>query len=461
MVSMVIMAILVLITVGFATLMRREQRQALDRQLSTQAFYAAEAGVNDAVAAINKSLNAVPPTPVPVIKNCNSTFLSNPPNNFNKQLDATSGVEYTCVLIEDELPNLKFNLPVGKSILVPVKANANINKLKITWQDDNGSNPPSKVVADSPNHYLPPAGKDTGEYDVLNGIGTIRATLMPVNSGGAIPDRATLANDARTFFFYPNKAGIGTTSQSYAQNGSFVDGGCDTATGQCEGEVTAINPNRTDMYLRLKAIYKPVSVTITANDGSALLSGAQVLVDSTGKANDVLRRIQVRVPITPSYQLPEFAVQSMDTICKRLNVWPGGGLTDPSDPTCGIVISVAGKAGQSTCPTGVVCGGTGPPSPTGSYHFSRTLYNDSQPPPGGIITGCERDFGDGTPVQVNVACQPGESTIHDYSASFPGGVGPYPVGCTIWKAFDVRLTEYFSNASPDTSVLTIHEPLCY
>ncbi len=45
-VTMIIMGIVTLIVVGFATLMRREQRQALDQQLSTQAFYAAESGVN-------------------------------------------------------------------------------------------------------------------------------------------------------------------------------------------------------------------------------------------------------------------------------------------------------------------------------------------------------------------------------------------------------------------------------
>jgi hypothetical protein len=48
-VCMIIMTILSLITIGFAQIMAREQRQALDRQLSSQAFYAAESGVNDAL----------------------------------------------------------------------------------------------------------------------------------------------------------------------------------------------------------------------------------------------------------------------------------------------------------------------------------------------------------------------------------------------------------------------------
>ena len=55
-ITMVSMVIVTLIVLGFATLSRREQRQSLDRQLSTQAFYAAESGVEDARAVILNSI---------------------------------------------------------------------------------------------------------------------------------------------------------------------------------------------------------------------------------------------------------------------------------------------------------------------------------------------------------------------------------------------------------------------
>ena len=51
MIAMFLMIILSLITLGFLRLMQREQRQALDNSLSTQAYYAAESGINDAVKA--------------------------------------------------------------------------------------------------------------------------------------------------------------------------------------------------------------------------------------------------------------------------------------------------------------------------------------------------------------------------------------------------------------------------
>ena len=47
-VVMILMTILALISIGFSHLMNRELRQSLDRQLSTEAYFAAESGVNDA-----------------------------------------------------------------------------------------------------------------------------------------------------------------------------------------------------------------------------------------------------------------------------------------------------------------------------------------------------------------------------------------------------------------------------
>src|ERR1039458_10050844 len=61
-IASVIILVLSLITVGFAQLMQREQRSALDRQLSSQAYYAAESGINDAVSAINSGFNVAKST---------------------------------------------------------------------------------------------------------------------------------------------------------------------------------------------------------------------------------------------------------------------------------------------------------------------------------------------------------------------------------------------------------------
>ena len=56
--SIIIMVILSLIAISFARIMRQEQQQALERQLTTQAYYAAETAVNDVRQEINQKLFA-------------------------------------------------------------------------------------------------------------------------------------------------------------------------------------------------------------------------------------------------------------------------------------------------------------------------------------------------------------------------------------------------------------------
>ena len=55
-ISIIIMVILSLIAISFARIMRQEQQQAYERQLHTQAYYAAESAVNDVRREINQNL---------------------------------------------------------------------------------------------------------------------------------------------------------------------------------------------------------------------------------------------------------------------------------------------------------------------------------------------------------------------------------------------------------------------
>src|ERR1019366_6721948 len=52
-IAITLVIVLSLLTVGFAQLMRNEQNQVTNRQLNSQAYYAAESGINDAARALN------------------------------------------------------------------------------------------------------------------------------------------------------------------------------------------------------------------------------------------------------------------------------------------------------------------------------------------------------------------------------------------------------------------------
>jgi hypothetical protein len=85
-------------------------------------------------------------------------------------------------------------------------------------------------------------------------------------------------------------------------------------------------------YVKLTALYKDLTVSLqgtNAAGNSVSFKKAQAVVDVTAKGNDVLKRLQSRVGLDPNFNYPSYAVQSMDTLCKKLRLPVGpGGATD-------------------------------------------------------------------------------------------------------------------------------------
>jgi type II secretory pathway pseudopilin PulG len=326
-VTIMVMAIVTIIVVSFAFLMRREQRQALDKQLSTQAFYAAESGVNDAIHALKSNPNLT-------INNCKDTDdLAPYVQNWNNQLDPLKKVEYTCVLINPAPDSLEYNpIDDNTSTIVPLRTanGSNITNITISWHDYDESGNPSTIFANNTDHRLPKKGTADSGYDVSpTGTGILRTTLMPIRPGAT---KQNLIDDAQTLFLYPmQNATPGQMGQiNYNpspvsnEQGAFVDGQCNQGSSPrfCNVHINNLGSASTNfIYLRMKAIYNRVAVTISINDGTPII-GAQTMVDATGKAQDTLRRVQVRVPLNNSFSAPEFALESLDSICKRLNILP-------------------------------------------------------------------------------------------------------------------------------------------
>lgn len=344
-ISIIIIAVLSLIAVSFALLMRREQRQALDRQLNTQAFYAAESGINDAIDAIKNAGFTSD------ITNCSDTDRISPEgqgsgSNF---LDSTAGIGYTCVLIDQSPGTLEYgglNTNESKIIRLQAAGALPITSVRLSWQDSdyNASAGTHTAFGENNDSYFLPQSQymqDNPGLFPANGGSILRATLMPVPANA---NRDALINTAQTVFLYPRPGNAGQVgAQSYQTgsadgNGNFVNGNCNIAnTGgsfpkQCNAEITGIN-GASIYYLRLKPIYNNADVTITAfSNGQPIeLVGEQAMIDATGKANDVLRRIQVRVPLRTAYFMPEFAIESLGTWCKRLAVYPSGDVNSGAD----------------------------------------------------------------------------------------------------------------------------------
>ncbi|MBP7807240.1 pilus assembly PilX N-terminal domain-containing protein [Candidatus Saccharibacteria bacterium] len=322
-VTLIILGIVTLIAVGFANLMRREQRQALDQQLSTQAFYAAESGVNIARDAVDA---AIASNDVLEINDCAAN--NSPIASGGGAIGVNTNVSVSCLLIDTTPDILSKKLDTTDSSWVTKVQSANgqpISRIVISWGSTE-NNAPFVTDAGSVNgNLLLPNG--TGPNRWGNTTGVVRAMLIPDTT-----DRDDLVAQSFHAFLYPNDVSIPSNdSVAYgtapASQGKFLKGNCTAAAtpNPCSVEITGVN--RTSAFLRLKAIYNGVNVTVQAfaagSNTPLELANAQAEIDATGKAADVLRRIKVSVPLTTGSSVyPEFAVEAFESICKRFNTWP-------------------------------------------------------------------------------------------------------------------------------------------
>lgn len=327
-VAMVLIAIISLVTLGFAYLAQQNQRNSLNRQLSTQAFYAAESGVNDAV----KNL-----TTIGDVTSCNDT------NRVGTgTINSTTNIQYTCVLINTSPDSLVYDSISDKeSTVVHITTTTPVANIKFSWSDPAGSTSFAPTAAGTtfplPNQptyssNVCPAGCDITTAKFPNNIGILRTTIIPTS---AATTSDNLLNNAQNIFMYPAASTTSNTGTNFAfrsggaltSEGNFASGRCFATNTPLACNVLVTGLNSSDFYIRMKALYKPVRVYILAVDASnapVKLQGAQAVVDATGRAQDVVRRIQVRVPLSPGYYFPEFGIESGNTICKRLTAYPGG-----------------------------------------------------------------------------------------------------------------------------------------
>lgn len=285
--------ILALTAVGFAQLARHEQQQALNKQLATQAYYAAETGVNDTV----KGLIA-------------GTVASSNTCGAGKTIDAPSGVSYTCVLVNKTPVNLSYDVDAGPGSerVVLNSSSAQITRIKVSWSSTTGRTGAAASISASP---FPTTSNWNSNFPAVIQLG-----VTPLISY----DRASLVNNTFTTFLYPSSSG-GAVTYGAGGQGQIIGGSC--SSGKCSVDINSITAANS-VLINFINIYDKSNVVITAYDTSGTklaLEGAQAVVDVTGKAQDVLKRLQVRVPLGGQPNLPNYAIEAQN-ICKRMVVAP-------------------------------------------------------------------------------------------------------------------------------------------
>lgn len=450
-IAIILVIVLSLLTIGFAELMRHSQQDELNRHLSDQAYYAAESGVNDAVRAIQNGFSQqknqcgpvgnAPGDDSSLVGVNGAQYLTD--NYADTTNSAQNSPQWTCLLINPIPQSLAFN-PVDTVtpqvfVVQPVTPSDQptlMNQLDIYWQGtDSATNfRATQYNPASANSAFPAA---SGSSPLWNSIGMLHFSITPLTT----VTRQALVDNTYTAYFYPSRdnstgrfgtGGFAGGGGNWGQQGDVVNGHCNggSTPRYCHVRITGIPSILGEQYaVSLRSIYGATNVYIQGSyNGSQInFAGVSTLVDSTGRSQNVLRRLQVWVPDRNSYPLPGFVAESTGGICKQISVMPG------SITGCGLV----GNNGGGGSPGGDIAGGSnrpptqGPPNRTYPLSWVRRFHVVQAP---ANVQYCIWNFGDGTTKRYNGSdCEPFAITV----------THPYPHPPDQCTHYNVNMTFYY------------------
>ncbi len=344
-IGLILIIVLSLLTVAFSELSRREQQNALNKQLNVQAKYAAESGINDAVndiktgAIFDNTLSGGSTDTSTSVCMTGSTGNSGttqglPANALTAypDINAFNGVSYTCLLVNLKPPNIQYdNVPPKSDRYITFSTSTAVASFNIFWGSAVGNN---AIKASLTSGF-------TQENSWGNSPAVLEVSITPLSLG---TDRQSLINNTYTAFLYPTTGPNITTfvTSDDPANGNLVSGNCNPSLFQyrCSSIINLPSTTGTGPYLmHIYDYYDTSDINIT---GTPVLPGTPVLfvngqdiIDVTGKAKNVLKRIQVHLQINPKSALPNFALEGQN-VCKQFDTFPSSTSTQNSNPACAL-----------------------------------------------------------------------------------------------------------------------------
>ena len=197
--------------------MDRAINQSLSNQLGVAANYAAQSGINDAIAYLKTN-------PTAAADNCNDLIAAGQPLEDSSDIADNRSTSYNCVLIDSTPSELAYQqLPPNKSQVIKLTANSVINgKILFAWQASD------RNKDEFPNN-LGSGLQDETTWGNNNYGPILRLTLYPVPASGAITN---VQADSRTYFLYPASQNGSITSINYSStpDGTITETRCGNNT---------------------------------------------------------------------------------------------------------------------------------------------------------------------------------------------------------------------------------------
>lgn len=352
--------LMTIVTVGFIQLMVKDQQQATANDLSQSAYDSAQAGVEDAKRLLLAQQAACSGTASADCAKYTAAINSNACNTLEQGglVSTTNGETivqqsgndkkldqaYTCVKITPNTVDYQGQVAKDASVLIPLRGTGPFDTIVVKWfsRDDLAAgNTTVKTSATGP-VTLPPVGTS---WDA-SVPALLRTQVMQTGSNFKLSDFDSGANSS-TLFLYPmavlmpleptlpmtldtRQAGGATMkpqpvacAQTLSASVLYACSAKIQLSAPADGDV--VNRNA---FLRLSALYNHTHFTVSLEKTGVpiLFSGVQPSVDSTGRANNLFRRIQARVELSGNMSYPEAAVDLAGGLCKNFIV-----TNDPKD----------------------------------------------------------------------------------------------------------------------------------
>ncbi len=325
-VTIIFMVVIGLIIMGFAESSRNQNRQTIDNQLSTGSYYAAQSGINEILTNLkDKTFPDFQKSCCP-LSSCGAGAGA---LGFN----STDSSTITCYSYNRIPGNLVYgNVSTSQPTIahiVPVGSSGNTYlgdyNLTFTW-NDNSVNLSSNCDPSFSNTYT----KDNYVNVKKCSPGVLRLDLSIDPSSCTDDNRRDCLNKyAETIFLTPTPTMSPTLNthtfddnpspNPYILNGNKISNSNNTNSAIIKCNTTSSSCS----YINMRAIYSSsiVKIGITADpSGTALaFKDGQAQIDVTAKTQNVVRRLVATASLTNnSSNVPGFAIQSTDSICKLL-----------------------------------------------------------------------------------------------------------------------------------------------
>lgn len=336
--------LMTVLTVSYVGIMMKGQQQATAGDLSQSAFDSVQAGVEDAKRAILKYKDICDSggNCSGAFNDLNSTTCNNSivkllgvgvTNNEIQVGDSTLNQAYTCVTVVMDTDDVEGYLSKDESKVIPLRAasSSSFDTVKIEWYTQNDLTPTStsNTAVTLPSGALLTVGAWRSSPPIM------RTQFIQFNNSFSLTDfdnsGTSNNNGSNTLFLYPSTVAKNITRdvvsdvRRSSKNLSLTH--CDTTLQNlyaCTATIKGVNATSSrGVYLRLTSLYRGTHFRISLQNAGAPVKfgGVQPIIDSTGRADNLFRRVKTRVELTsPSVAFPDAVIQTPNNLCKDFGV---------------------------------------------------------------------------------------------------------------------------------------------